>query len=51
MNSSAYTRFDPFTPRPSRGVNWDYAPTFGQARSNLDYQLPRTFTLAAGVRF
>ena len=51
VNSSAYTRFDPFNAAPVRGVNWDYAPTFGKARSNLDYQLPRTFTLAAGVRF
>ncbi len=51
VNSSAYTRFDPFNSAPVRGVNWDYASTFGKARSNLDYQLPRTFTLAAGVRF
>ncbi len=51
VNSAAYTRFNPFTTQPVRGVNWDYAPTFGTARNNLDYQLPRTFTLAAGVRF
>ena len=51
VNSSLYQRFNPFTTAPVQGVNWDYAPTFGTARNNLDYQLPRTFTVAAGVRF
>ncbi len=51
VNSAAYTGFNPFTTAPVRGTNWDYAPSFGTARNNLDYQLPRTFTLAAGVRF
>jgi hypothetical protein len=51
VNSSAYQRFNPFTSAPVQGVNWDYAPTFGKARNNLDYQLPRTFTVAAGLRF
>ncbi len=49
--SKLYTRFNPFTTQPVQGVNWDYASTFGNARNNLDYQLPRTFTIAAGVRF
>jgi outer membrane receptor protein involved in Fe transport len=48
---TAYQRFNPFTTAPVQGVNWDYSSTFGKARNNLDYQLPRTFTLAAGVRF
>jgi len=48
---SAYQRFDPFKAVPVQGVNWDYSSTFGKARNNLDYQLPRTFTLAAGLRF
>ena len=43
--------FDPFKTTPVQGVNWNYPAAFGQARNNLDYQLPRTFTLAAGVRF
>ena len=51
VNSSLYQRFNPFTTQPVKGVNWDYAPTFGTARNNLDYQLPRTFTVAAGLRF
>ena len=51
VNSGAYQRFNPFTTAPVQGVNWDLAPTFGTARNNLDYQLPRTFTVAAGIRF
>ena len=46
-----YQKFNPFTTAPTQGTNWDYSSTFGHARNNLDYQLPRTFTLAAGVRF
>jgi hypothetical protein len=46
-----YAKFNPFTSAPVQGTNWDYSSTFGKARNNLDYQLPRTFTLAAGVRF
>ncbi|MBK9061756.1 MAG: TonB-dependent receptor [Acidobacteria bacterium] len=46
-----YQKFNPFTSAPAQGTNWDYSSTFGRARNNLDYQLPRTFTLAAGVRF
>jgi hypothetical protein len=51
VNSSAFQRFNPFTTAPVQGVNWDTAASFGKARNNLDYQLPRTFTVAAGVRF
>jgi hypothetical protein len=51
VNSSGFQRFNPFTTTPVQGVNWNYSSTFGQARNNQDYQLPRTFTLAAGVRF
>jgi hypothetical protein len=51
VNSSSFQRFNPFTSAPVVGTNWNYGSTFGQARNNLDYQLPRTFTLAAGVRF
>ena len=43
--------FDPFTTTPVQGVNWSPRATFGHARNNLDYQLPRTVTVAAGVRF
>ena len=51
VNSSAYQGFNPFTTAPVQGTNWDFSPTFGKARNNLDYQLPRTFTIAAGLRF
>jgi hypothetical protein len=51
VNSAAFQPFNPFTETPVQGVNWNYASTFGHARNNLDYQLPRTFTIAAGLRF
>jgi hypothetical protein len=66
VNAARFLPFDPFTqtpvqgPRPASGTgttNWDYARNadgslaFGTARNALDYQLPRTFTLAAGIRF
>lgn len=51
VNSSAYQKFNPFAGAPVLGTNWNYGSSFGKARNNLDYQLPRTFTLAAGLRF
>lgn len=67
VNAARFLPFNPFTqtpvqgPRPAAGgtatTNWDYARNadgslaFGTARNALDYQLPRTFTIAAGVRF
>jgi hypothetical protein len=50
-NAAGFSRFDPFTTQPVRGVNWDYGPSFGKARSAADYQLPRTFQLSVGARF
>jgi hypothetical protein len=47
----AYQRFNPFTEKPVRGVNYDLASTFGKPTSGADYQLPRTFRVSAGVRF
>ena len=67
VNAARFLPFNPFTetpvqgPRPAPGgtatTNWDYARNadgslaFGTARNAQDYQLPRTFTLAAGIRF
>jgi outer membrane receptor protein involved in Fe transport len=67
VNAARFLPFNPFTetpvqgPRPGPGgtatTNWDYARNadgslaFGTARNALDYQLPRTFTIAAGLRF
>lgn len=50
-NSASFTRFDPFTTQPVRGVNWDLGPNFGKARNAADYQTPRTFQLSVGARF
>lgn len=50
-NAAGFSRFDPFSTQPVRGVNWDYGPGFGKARNAADYQLPRTFQVSAGVRF
>jgi hypothetical protein len=48
---ATYQRFNPFTEKPVRGVNYDLASTFGKPTSGADYQLPRTFRVSAGVRF
>jgi hypothetical protein len=51
QNSSGLQRFNPFTDKPVRGVNYDQSPTFGKPTSGADYQLPRTFRVSMGVRF
>ena len=59
VNTSGYLNFNPFTTVPVRGArdtttptaNWNYGPNFGNARSVLDYQQPRTFLVSAGLRF
>jgi outer membrane receptor for ferrienterochelin and colicin len=60
VNAARFLPFDPFMqtpilgPRPASGTgttNWNYGPNFGRPRNDRDYQLPRTFTVAAGLRF
>jgi hypothetical protein len=51
QNSSGLQRFNPFTDKPVRGVNYELVPTFGKPTSGADYQLPRTFQVSVGVRF
>jgi len=46
-----YVTFNPFTTTPVRGVNWDYAPTFGTALNRMAYTSPRALRLSFGVRF
>jgi hypothetical protein len=43
--------FNPFTETPVEGVNWELGPSFGEPQGARDYQLPRTFRLAFGLRF
>ncbi len=50
-NAAGFTRFDPFTTQPVRGVNWDYGSSFGKARNAADYQTPRFFLVSVGARF
>lgn len=57
---NTFQPFNPFTTTPVQRphgdttvttANWDYGPNFGKARSNADYQQPRTFLLTMGLRF
>ncbi len=50
-NSTLYTRFNPFTETPVKGVNWDLGPTFGQPIDRLAYTTPRTTQFSIGLRF
>ena len=49
--NAGFTRFNPFTTQPVRGVNWDYGSSFGKPRNAADYQTPRFFQLSVGARF
>ncbi len=50
-SNGQFSKFNPFTEKPVRGVNYDLAPTFGKPTGAADYQLPRTFRVSMGVRF
>ncbi len=66
-NSSSLTAFNPFTTDRSAliecpqtatsaecralGAHWKKGPSWGKARNNADYQLPRTFRVGVGIRF
>jgi hypothetical protein len=43
--------FNPFTETPVEGVHYRKGPKFGQATSVSHYQMPRTYSFSAGVRF
>jgi hypothetical protein len=43
--------FDPFTETPQEGVHFQLGPSFGDPTSVLNYQMPRTFRVSAGLRF
>jgi hypothetical protein len=48
---STLARFNPFTETPVEGVHYRFASDYGTALSAGDYQLPRSFYVAAGFRF
>ncbi len=43
--------FNPFTDTPVEGVHWEPADSFGDPRSERDFQTPRTFRVSLGIRF
>jgi hypothetical protein len=43
--------FNPFTTTPVEGVHWGKFATYGNPRSEADFQLSRTFRLSVGLRF
>jgi outer membrane receptor for ferrienterochelin and colicin len=43
--------FNPYTQAPVKGVNWDYADTFGKPVTAAAYTAPRTFRMSLGLRF
>ncbi|MCU0234641.1 MAG: carboxypeptidase regulatory-like domain-containing protein [Thermoanaerobaculales bacterium] len=51
FNLNTLTKFDPFTTAPVEGTHWAKRSTFGQPQVPADYQAPRTYLLAAGIRF
>lgn len=50
-SSATMAPFDPFTETPVEGVNWRKGSSFGQPRSEADYQQPRTVRFSVGLRF
>jgi hypothetical protein len=43
--------FNPYTETPVEGVHYVLSPTFGEPVSVSHYQMPRTYSFSAGVRF
>lgn len=50
-DNTSYAAFNPFTVTPVRGVHYEYGSDFGKPTAPTDFQAPREFTLAIGVRF
>jgi len=50
-DSAAYLAFNPFSDTPVPGVHYGFGSDFGQPISPFDYQAPREFSMAFGVRF
>lgn len=49
--TAGLARFNPFTTQTVEGVHWRKSSTFGQPRTALDIQTPRTFRFSIGLRF
>jgi hypothetical protein len=50
-DSVSYQAFDPFTDTPVRGVHYGYGADFGTPIGPGDYQPPREFSIAFGIRY
>jgi hypothetical protein len=50
-DSAAYQAFNPFTQTPVLGVHYGYGVDFGKPISPFDYQAPREFSIAFGIRY
>ena len=50
-DSTVYQAFNPFAETPIAGVHFGYGSDFGKPISPSDYQAPREFTIAFGIRY
>jgi outer membrane receptor for ferrienterochelin and colicin len=50
-DSTAYQAFNPFTQTPVLGTHYGYGVDFGKPISPFDYQAPREFSIAFGIRY
>ena len=50
-DSTAYQAFNPFTETPVLGTHYGYGVDFGKPISPFDYQAPREFSIAFGIRY
>jgi hypothetical protein len=50
-NDDSLVAFDPFTETPVEGVNWRKGDSWGEAQSEVDYQVARTIRFSLGIRF
>ena len=50
-DSAAYLAFNPFSTTPTQGVHYGFGSDFGQPISPFDYQAPREFSIAFGLRY
>ena len=50
-SNTTLAKFNPYTETPVEGVNWKKGASFGTPTSAAMYQLPRTVTFSAGLRF
>jgi hypothetical protein len=50
-DSAAYQAFSPFAETPVLGVHYGYGVDFGKPISPFDYEAPREFSIAFGIRY